>query len=72
MNRERMIRAIAGAFVLLGLFLGWKAEWNPLFTHEYALWMVAFVGANLFQSSLTCLCPLDFFLKKLGVKGAGE
>lgn len=72
MNRERIIRSMAGGIALIGLFLGWGAEWNPLFIHEYWLWLVAFVGVNLFQSGFTGICPPDFFLKKLGVKGCGE
>ena len=57
---------------LLGLFLGWKTAWNPLFVHEYWLWLVAFVGANLLQSGFTGICPPDAILRKLGVKGCGE
>ena len=72
MNRERIIRSMAGGIALIGLFLGWNAEWNPVFMHEYWLWLVAFVGVNLFQSGFTGICPPDFFLKKLGVKGCGE
>ncbi|MBK9349933.1 MAG: DUF2892 domain-containing protein [Sulfuritalea sp.] len=30
--------------------------------------VLAFVGANLFQSGFTKFCPLDSILKKLGVK----
>ena len=32
------------------------------------LWFTAFVGANLFQSGFTRLCPLEPILAKLGVK----
>ena len=34
------------------------------------LWFTAFVGANLFQSSLTGFCPLANVLRALGVKSA--
>ncbi|WP_394345441.1 hypothetical protein [Flavobacterium weaverense] len=32
------------------------------------MWLTAFVGANLFQSSLSKWCLLDTILEKLGVK----
>jgi hypothetical protein len=63
MTVERMLRLIAGLFVLLSLALG---KWvNP---HWY--WFTAFVGLNLFQSGFTNWCPMMTFLRKLGVGGA--
>jgi hypothetical protein len=50
----------AGMFVLVSLALGWYV--NP-----YWFLFTAFVGFNLFQSSLTGFCPLEMVLKKLGV-----
>jgi len=39
------------------------AHWvNP-----YWLWFTAFVGANLFQSSLTRWCLMEDILDKLGI-----
>ena len=32
----------------------------------------AFVGANLLQSGVSCFCPLELILKKLGVKSAAQ
>ena len=64
MNTERMIRIIAGSFVLISLALGVSA--SPLFVSEYWLWFTAFVGANLLQSGFTCFCPMETILKKLG------
>lgn len=62
MTIENRIRAIAGTFVLLSLALGYlTSPWWHLFT--------AFVGANLLQSAFTGFCPMETFLKKLGVKG---
>lgn len=57
---ERYIRAIAGAFVLVSLSLGylWSPYWH-LFT--------AFVGLNLFQSAFTGWCPMEMLLRKLGL-----
>ncbi|NKE65054.1 DUF2892 domain-containing protein [Ramlibacter sp. RBP-2] len=65
MTVDRFIRVFAGLFVLVSLALG--VEGSPLFVSKWALAFTAFVGANLFQSGFTNLCPLAFFLKKLGV-----
>lgn len=64
MPMERIIRLFAGAFVLTSLLLAHYH--NPNW-----LWFTAFVGFNLFQSSLTNFCPLELILKKLGVGGQG-
>ncbi|HEX5341282.1 MAG TPA: DUF2892 domain-containing protein [Duganella sp.] len=65
MTIERAIRFFAGLMILLSLALG--AEASPLFVSKYWLWLATFVGANLFQFSLTNFCPLAILLKKLGV-----
>lgn len=65
MTVDRIVRIVAGFFVLLSLSLGVEA--SPLFVHANWLWFTAFVGANLFQSGFTRFCPLEIFLKKLGV-----
>jgi hypothetical protein len=70
MTTERVVRIFAGAFVLLALVLGVEA--SPLFVSKHALWLAAFVGANLFQSGFTRLCPLESILRRLGVKTAAE
>lgn len=60
MTVHRFLRMIAGAMVLLSLALGyWVSPYWFLFT--------AFIGANLFQSSLTDWCPMMTILRKLGV-----
>ena len=69
MTTERLVRIFAGSFILLSLALGVEA--SPLFVTAHALWIAAFVGANLFQSGFTRLCPLESILHRLGVKGAG-
>jgi len=66
MNTNRMIRIVAGAFVLIALALGAPA--SPLFVDANWLWFTAFVGANLFQSGFTWFCPLEKILLRLGVK----
>jgi hypothetical protein len=57
---ERIIRLFAGCFVLASLLL--SRLHSP-----YWLWVNAFVGFNLFQSSLTGFCPLEIILRRLGV-----
>ena len=69
MSIERIVRIVAGFFVLISLGLGVEA--SPLFVNHNFLWFTAFVGANLFQSGFTNLCPLVTILKKLGFKEAG-
>lgn len=60
MNTERMVRIFAGAFILISTILGLiYSKWWFVFT--------IFVGANLFQSGFTKICPLENILKKLGV-----
>ncbi len=66
MTVERIVRIVAGFFVLLSLALG--VQGSPLFVNGNFLWFTAFVGINLFQSGFTRLCPLDSILKRLGVK----
>jgi hypothetical protein len=66
---ERLVRIVAGFFVLASLALGVEA--SPVFVNQNFLWFTAFVGANLFQSGFTRLCPLETILRKLGVKSGG-
>jgi hypothetical protein len=66
MSSERMVRIIAGLFVLISLALGASA--SPLFHSSYWLWFTAFVGFNLFQSGFSRFCPMELFLWKLGFK----
>jgi len=52
---------MAGFFILVSLLL-------THFHSHYWLWFTAFVGMNLFQSSLTNWCPAMTFLKRIGFK----
>lgn len=65
MTVERVLRLIAGLFILASLALGhWvNPDWY-LFT--------AFVGLNLCQSGFTNWCPMMTFLRKLGVERQKE
>lgn len=67
MNAERIVRIVAGFFVMLSLALGVQA--SPIFVNEYFLFFTAFVGLNLFQSGFTQVCPLNSILAKFGIKG---
>jgi hypothetical protein len=66
MTSERIIRSMAGFFVLLSLALG--VEGSPLFISKWWLAFTAFAGLNLFQSGLTGFCPPEIVLRKLGIK----
>lgn len=65
MHREKWIRLIAGSFILISLVLG-------LLHSPYWFIFTAFVGVNLFQSSLTGWCLLDDILRKAGVPSEVE
>lgn len=65
MTTERIVRIVAGSFILVSLALG--VAGSPLFVSGSFLWFTAFVGANLLQSAFTRFCPLEIVLKKLGV-----
>lgn len=62
MTVERLLRLIAGFFVVASVLLG-------MYVHPTFLWFTAFVGANLFQSAFTNWCPMMAFLRKAGVRG---
>jgi hypothetical protein len=66
MTVNRIVRIVAGFFVLTSLALGLQG--SPLFVSSNWLWFTAFVGVNLFQSGFTRFCPLDVILKRLGVR----
>jgi Protein of unknown function (DUF2892) len=65
MNAERIVRIVAGFFILLSLALGIEA--SPIFASKYFLFFTAFVGLNLFQSGFTKICPLNNILAKIGI-----
>ncbi len=69
MTVERIIRIMAGTFVLLSLALG--VEGSPVFVSKWFLALTAFVGFNLLQSGFTGFCPPEKLLRKLGVKSGG-
>jgi hypothetical protein len=56
--KNRIVRGIAGTFVLVSLILA-------IYVNINWLWLTAFVGANLLQSSLTKWCLMDDILVKV-------
>jgi hypothetical protein len=60
MTIHRILRMVAGGFVLISLALSQLVSPNWL-------WFTAFVGLNLLQSAFTNWCPLMTILRKLGV-----
>ena len=67
MTIERMVRIIAGFFIMLSLTLAHVSDSVDM-TQLSWLWFTAFVGFNLFQSGITRFCPMDTMLKKAGLK----
>ncbi|WP_412476499.1 YgaP family membrane protein [Flavobacterium sp. TBRC 19031] len=59
--KNRIIRAVAGTFILISLLLA-------IYVNQNWLWFTAFVGVNLLQSSITKWCLMEDILTKLGVK----
>lgn len=58
---ERMVRRLAGTFILVSLLLAWKVSPG---------WMVltVFVGANLLQSSFSGFCPAEKLFRHIEVR----
>lgn len=67
MTIERIVRIVAGFFIMLSLALAHFSGTVDM-TQLSWLWFTAFVGFNLFQSGITRFCPMDIMLKKAGVK----
>lgn len=63
MTIERLLRLIAGFFVLTSVLLG-------LYVHPGWFLFTAFVGLNLLQSGVTDWCPMVAILKKAGFRRA--
>lgn len=61
MTVERLLRLIAGAFVLASVLLG-------VYHSPYWFCFTGFVALNLIQSSFTNWCPMMTFLRMLGAK----
>ena len=66
MNTWRIVRIIAGTFILLTLALG--IEGSPIFVSQWFLAFTAFVGINLLQSGITQWCLMNSILRSLGIR----
>ncbi len=62
MSVNRLLRMIAGFFVITSLGLGYAVS-------PYFYLFTAFVGLNLLQSAFSDWCPMMTFLRKAGVAG---
>jgi hypothetical protein len=62
MTVDRVLRIVAGLFVILSVLLG-------MHVHPAFLWFTVFVGANLFQSGFTNWCPMMTILRRAGLRG---
>ncbi|KRA37619.1 MULTISPECIES: YgaP family membrane protein [unclassified Nocardioides] len=61
MNIDRAVLALAGTLVLVSIALATLVS-------TWWLLLTAFVGANLFQSSITGFCPAALVLRRFGVQ----
>lgn len=61
MTVERLLRLIAGMFVLASVLLG-------VYHSPYWLAFTAFVALNLVQSAFSNWCPMMTFLRWMGAK----
>ncbi|HEX7645483.1 MAG TPA: DUF2892 domain-containing protein [Burkholderiaceae bacterium] len=65
MTTWRVVRIVAGSFILLSLAFGIPE--SPLFLSRWWLAFTAFVGVNLLQSGVTRWCMMESILAKLGI-----
>lgn len=56
--KNRIVRAVAGIFIMISLLLA-------VYVNQNWLWLTGFVGINLFQSSITKWCLLEDILRKV-------
>ena len=63
--KNRIIHAFAGTMILISILL-------TIYISQHWLWLTAFVGANLLQSSITNWCLLDKILGKMGYTNEGS
>lgn len=61
MKHERIVRFIAGLFVLISIILAY-------FIHIYWIGLALFVALNMIQSALTKWCLLNDILRWLKIK----
>lgn len=62
---ERMVRRLAGTFIIVSLLLAWQVS-------PWWLALPAFVGVNLFQSSFTGFCPPEILFRRIEARRNGR
>lgn len=55
---NRIVRAVAGTFILISLLLA-------VYANQNWLWFTGFVGINLLQSAFTKWCLMEDILRKV-------
>lgn len=65
MHIERLLRMIAGTFIILSVVLS-------QLHHPNWIYFTGFIGLNLLQSAFTNWCPMVAILKALGFKTCEE
>ena len=63
--QTRIIHAIAGTLILIGLLLG-------IFINPNGFWLIGLVGLNMLIHATTNWCMMYMILNKLGVKKDGK
>ncbi|HEX5131440.1 MAG TPA: DUF2892 domain-containing protein [Candidatus Krumholzibacteria bacterium] len=58
---ERMVRRLAGIFIIVSMLLAWKVS-------PWWLILTGFVGINLLQSSFTGFCPPEILFRRMEAK----
>lgn len=71
MTVNNAVTAMAGAFIMISLALAHFSGTIDI-TQPSWLWLTAFVGFNLFQSSFTGFCPAASIFRGLGLKDASS
>ena len=67
MTAERIVRIVAGFFILLSLPLGVEA--SPLFVSKHFIWFTGFVWLDFFQERFPQFLPAPKHPVKFGIKG---
>ncbi len=71
MTSDRLIRIIAGSFIIISVLLyNFQNTEQSIFSSLNWLLFTLFVGLNLLQSGFTKWCLMESILKKFGVKSS--
>lgn len=67
MTVNSAVSSMAGFFIVASLVMAQLSHQIDI-TQLSWLWVVAFVGVNLFQMGITGFCPAKYVFRKLGLK----